>query len=246
MRRVVIVQARMTSTRLPGKVLMELAGKPMLERQIERLRACQAVDEIAIATTDGPADDAIAALARRLDLPAIRGSEHDVLARYAQAAAATDADLVVRITSDCPLIDPGRVDAVIDALAQRRDRCDYASNTLERHLPRGLDCEALWRDVLERVDRIATSAPAREHVTWHIYAERPELFLLHAVRGGELGAELRWTVDTDADLALIRKLYDELGLADRIAPADEIVAYVRARPELAAINTHITQKDPAA
>src|SRR3954454_20051817 len=171
MRRVVIVQARMTSTRLPGKVLMDLEGKPLLERELERLARCQRAEEIVLGVTTNPDDDPLLGLAERLGLRWYRGSEHDVLARYAGAAREAEADLVVRVTSDCPLIDPDETDAVIAALQERRAAVDYASNRLEPHLPRGLDIEALWRDVLDRMDRMASSRPAREHVTWFFYAE---------------------------------------------------------------------------
>jgi spore coat polysaccharide biosynthesis protein SpsF len=246
MHRVVIVQARMTSQRLPGKVLMEVGGRPMLEHQLARLGRCAAADEIVLAVTTNPDDEPLVALARRLGLRWHRGSEHDVLARYAGAAREAAAGLVVRVTSDCPLIDPDEVDAVIAALEERRATADYASNRLEPHLPRGLDAEALWRDVLERTHRLAVSAPAREHVTWFCYAERPDLFALHAVRRPFDAADLRWTVDTPDDLALVRRLYAELGLAERHVPAAEIVAHVRRHPELAAINAHVAQKSPTA
>src|SRR5919108_3261124 len=138
MRRVVIVQARMTSTRLPGKVLLDLAGRPMLERQLERLSACERADEIVLAVTTNPDDEPLVDLARRLGLRCHRGSEHDVLARYAGAAREAGAGLVVRVTSDCPLADAGEVDVVVAELEERRATCDYASNGLEPHLPRGL------------------------------------------------------------------------------------------------------------
>lgn len=246
MRRVIVVQARMTSTRLPGKVLMDLAGKPMLERQLDRLRRCERADEVMLAVTENAADDPLVDFARRYGVPCHRGSEHDVLGRYVGAARAACADLVVRVTSDCPLIDPEETDAVIAALEERRETCDYASNRLEPHLPRGLDTEALWRDVLDRMDRMATSKPAREHVTWFCYAERPELFALHPVRRDVDAHDLRWTVDTPDDLEMVRALYDALGLADRPVPLAEVLAFVRAHPEIAAINGHIEQKDPTA
>ncbi|MGH3026673.1 MAG: cytidylyltransferase domain-containing protein, partial [Gaiellaceae bacterium] len=179
MRTVVLVQARMTSTRLPGKVLMDLAGRPMLERQLERLGRSELADEIVIATTTNPADDPLVEIARRLRLRCHRGSEHDVLSRCLGASREAVAEIVVRITSDCPLIDPVEADIVIDELRQRRSSCDYASNTLEPGLPRGLDCEAMWLDTLERMARLATSAAAREHVTWFCYGERPDLFAVH-------------------------------------------------------------------
>jgi spore coat polysaccharide biosynthesis protein SpsF len=244
MHRAVIVQARMTSTRLPGKVLMDVAGRPMLERELERLLRCQRADEIVLAVTTNDDDDPLVELARRLDLRWHRGSEHDVLGRYAGAAGEAGADVVVRVTSDCPLIDPVEADAVIAALEQ--ERCDYASNILERTLPRGLDTEALWRDVLERAHRLASSPPAREHVTWFVHTERPDLFLLHSVRRPYDAADLRWTVDTPRDLALVRRLYAELGLAERPLATAEIVEHVRAHPELATLNADVTQKDPTA
>lgn len=246
MRRVIVVQARMTSTRLPGKVLMDLAGKPLLERQLERLRRCARADEVMLAVTENAADDPLAEFARRFDVRCHRGSEHDVLARYAGAAREAQADLVVRVTSDCPLIDPAETDAVIAALEERRATHDYASNRLEPHLPRGLDTEALWRDTLDRMDRMATSKPAREHVTWFCYAERAELFSLHSVRRPVDAHDLRWTVDTPDDLEMVRTLYDRLGLADAPLPLADVVAFVRSRPEIAAINGHVEQKDPTA
>src|ERR1700754_3244436 len=169
----------MTSTRLPGKVLMELSGRPMLERQLERLARCAHADEIVLAVTSKASDEPIVELARRMGLRWYRGSEDDVLSRYVGAAREAQADLVVRVTSDCPLIDPVETDAVIAALEARRERVDYASTRLEPHLPRGLDTEALWRDTLDRMDRMGTSKPSREHVTWVCYAERPDLFSLH-------------------------------------------------------------------
>ncbi len=246
MRRVIVVQARMTSSRLPGKVLMDLEGRPLLERELERLARCERADEVVVAVTDRPADDPLVALAGRLGVRWHRGPEHDVLARYVGAAREAAADLVVRVTSDCPLVDPQETDIVIAALEERRTRSDYASNRVESHLPRGLDTEALWRDALERMDRLATSRPAREHVTWFCYAERPDLFELHWVRRPFDAGDLRWTVDTADDLAMVRRLYAELGLADRPRPLAEVIAFVRDHPEIAALNAHVEQKDPTA
>jgi spore coat polysaccharide biosynthesis protein SpsF len=153
--------------------------------------------------------------------------------------------LVVRVTADCPLIDPDETDLVVLALEECRSSCDYASNSLERSLPRGLDVEAFWYDVLERVHRLATSPPAREHVTLFCYEERPELFALHSVRRPYDAADLRWTVDTAEDLATVRRLYGDLGLADRILPLCDMIAHVRQHPEIAALNARIAQRDPA-
>jgi spore coat polysaccharide biosynthesis protein SpsF len=212
----------------------------MLERQLERLKRCAHADEIVVATTVNAGDEPLVELAERAGVRWFRGSERDVLARYLGAALEADADLVVRVTSDCPLIDPVETDAVIEALERRRDSADYASNFLERHLPRGLETEALWRDVLERNDRLGTSAPAREHVTFHIHAERPDRFELLAVRRPHEAHDLRWTVDTPEDLEVVRAIYAALGPEPR--PLGEVIAWARAHPEVSALNAHVVQK----
>jgi spore coat polysaccharide biosynthesis protein SpsF len=242
MRRVVVVQARMTSTRLPGKVLMDLDGQPLLERQLTRLERCERVDEIVLAVTVNATDDPLVALADRLGLRWHRGSEDDVLGRYVGAAREADADMVVRVTSDCPLIDATETDAVIGALEARRDSCDYANNFAEPVLPLGLATEALWRDVLERANRMATSVSAREHVTPFIHSERPELFVLHGVRGSVEAPELRWTVDTPEDLAVVRALWAGLELSNHVVTLREMVDYARTHPEIGALNAAIMQK----
>src|SRR5687767_7584473 len=143
MKVVIVVQARMTSTRLPGKVLMDVSGRPMLAWQIERLQRC-AAQEIVLATTSNAADDPVVELAARLGIRSFRGSEHDVLARFVGAARQAHADVVVRVTADCPLLDPAITDRVINELLEHRGECDYASNVLRRTYPRGLDVEAFF------------------------------------------------------------------------------------------------------
>lgn len=241
----VVVQARMTSTRLPGKVLMDLGGKPLLERQVERLARCREADEIVIACTTNAEDDPLVDLARRLGLRWFRGSEDDVLSRYVGAAREAGAEMVVRVTSDCPLIDPDETGAVIAALRERRETVDYASNIQERVLPRGLDTEALWRDVLERAGRMATSESAREHVTPFVHRERRDLFVVHSVRGSVEAPDLRWTVDQPEDLAMVRALWEAAGLGERYLGAAEVVAFVREHPEIAALNASVAQKPEA-
>jgi spore coat polysaccharide biosynthesis protein SpsF len=239
MRRVIVIQARMTSTRLPGKVLMELDGRTVIEQQLARLQRCRQADEIVWAVTTNAADDPLVALAERLGVRWYRGSEDDVLSRYLGAAREAAADLVVRVTSDCPLIDAGEVDAVIEGLTPEDD---YAANFLERRLPRGLETEALWRDTLERTARMATSKPAREHVTFFIHVERPDLFERRAIVRPYDAGELRWTVDTADDLELVRRIYRDLDLGATQLGFADILAHVREHPELAAINAHIEQK----
>jgi spore coat polysaccharide biosynthesis protein SpsF len=246
MRRVIIVQARMTSTRLPGKVLMDVAGRPMLSHQIARLRACREADAIVVATTTNREDDPVVALAEQEGVGSFRGSEHDVLGRYVGAARTFAADLIVRVTADCPLIDPDVTDVAIRELSDHAHECDYVCNFVPRTYPRGLDVEVFFRDGLERVDRLARSTPAREHVTPTFYADRPDLFLRRSIRDREDNSDLRWTVDTPEDLRVIRGLYEDLDLASEMLPYRQVVEYARSRPELSTANASIHTWDPLA
>lgn len=242
MKRVIIVQARMGSTRLPGKVLLEVEGRPMLAQQLRRLRACRLADEVIVATTTSPADQPIIELAETEGVRWFRGSEHDVLSRYVEAAREAQAEVIVRVTADCPLIDPEETGRVIETLVSDGGRCDYASNIVKRTFPRGLDAEALFRDTLERVHRLGRSDSAREHVTSFILRERPELFAVASVTDRDNNADLRWTVDMPEDLELIRRIYRALGLGERLVGYREILRYIRANPELAAINAAVVQR----
>lgn len=237
MRIVAIVQARMGSSRLPGKVLAEIGGATMLAQVVRRLRGARSIADIVIATSTAPGDDAVVGEAGRLGAGVHRGPQDDVLARFLGAARAHRADTIVRVTADCPLLDAGVVDQVVGALD---GAVDYASNTHERSYPRGLDAEALHRDTLERIARLGTSPAAREHVTAFVM-EAPSLFRIAQLRAEHDDSDLRWTVDTPEDLAMVRALYRELDLAGAPRPYREVVAAVRARPELAA-NAHVTQK----
>jgi spore coat polysaccharide biosynthesis protein SpsF len=246
MKTAIIVQARMTSRRLPGKVLLPVAGRPMLAQQIRRLRACAAADEILIATTTNAADDPVADLARVEDVGCFRGDEQDVLSRYLGAARKAQADAIVRITADCPLIDPAITDGVIRELTAHPGECDYAANILERSYPRGLDTEAFWFDTLLRMDRLGRSPAAREHVTVVARSEYPALFLRRSCKDSADNSDLRWTVDAPEDLAVVRAIYEGLHLADRIAGYAEILGWARTHGELARSNQAIRTWDPHA
>ena len=209
MRTVAVVQARLGSTRLPGKVLLPLAGQPLLSRVMSRAARASSVDDVVVATTTLASDDRIVDLAEREGWPVVRGSETDLLERYVQAARSHRADRVVRITSDCPLIDPGLIDDVAAAL--EREAGDYASNTLEpRTYPRGLDVEVVTRDALEVADREDVDAASREHATPFIRRD-PKRFRLVRVAGVRDESAHRWTVDTPADYELVRRVYETLG-----------------------------------
>jgi len=245
MKIVAIVQARMGSTRLPGKILMDVAGRPMIAQQLRRLQKCSLVNEIVVATTIHDIDDPVVRLAEHEGVTWYRGSQSDVLARYVEAAEQTKADVIVRLTADCPLIDPQITDKVIQELVDHSSSCDYASNVQQRTFPRGLDVEAFFRDTLLRIDRLGQSTSAREHVTIVPRSERPDLFLCRSVTDTEDNSDLRWTVDTETDLKLIRILYEELDLGNRVAPYREILGYARSHPDLSEINQQIETWSPA-
>jgi spore coat polysaccharide biosynthesis protein SpsF len=244
MKVVAVIQARMASTRLPGKVLADVAGQPMLAQQIRRLKTCLNLDDLVIATTVNSTDEPIVEFAKREGIDYIRGSEQDVLSRFVEAARHTKADVVVRLTADCPLIDPGITDQVIQEIIEHAHECDYASNVIKRSYPRGLDVEAFFVDTLFRMDRLARSALAREHVTVFLRSEHTELFLMRDIVDTADNTDLRWTVDSPVDLELIRLLYSSLGLGEQFTPYPEILSYVRKHPELVTMNTHVETWTP--
>lgn len=229
----------MTSTRLPGKVLMPLAGEPMLTRLIERLRRVRRADGIVVATTTNATDDPIAALCAQLGVPCHRGSEHDVLSRYADAARLHGAGVVVRITSDCPLIDPSLIDQVI--ATHEEGGSDYVSNMLPPTWPYGMAVEVFSAAALAQAHAEATQAAEREHVTPFIYWH-PERYRLRNVASPVDLSQHRWTVDTPEDYALVGRLFDHLmPNHPRFTQAD-VLALLDQHPDWIALNQHIQQK----
>ncbi|MGD0622022.1 MAG: glycosyltransferase family protein [Thermacetogeniaceae bacterium] len=241
MKTVIIVQARMTSTRLPKKILLPVLNKPLLEYQVERLRRVRLCDDLVIATTENKTDDPVVELCRMLQVPYFRGPEEDVLARYFGAALEFEADTVVRITSDCPLIDPEIIDKVIDAFNGHGDRFDYVSNSLKRTYPRGMDTEVLPFNVLKEAYVEAVAAEEREHVTPFIYL-RPGRYRLGSVVNDVDHANYRLTVDTREDFELIKLLIEKLYPSNPLFNLQDILGLLLANPEWAAINSHIEQK----
>lgn len=217
----------MGSTRLPGKVLMDIAGRPMLARVVERLGRCERLTDILVARTQLVEDRAIIGATGEFTY-AWPGRPEDVLGRYTAAAAYVDADVIVRITADCPLIDPEVVDAAVAKLTADPSRYDFVSNCIRRTYPKGLDVEVFWRDTLERMNRLAISAEDREHVCTYAYRTRPDLFRLGEVwdEGGD-NSDLNWSVDTAEDLARIRWFYDCLPLAREHIGYRNIIRYER-------------------
>ncbi|UTP38611.1 glycosyltransferase family protein [Phenylobacterium sp. LH3H17] len=227
-----ILQARMSSTRLPGKVLADLAGAPMIARQIERLSRARAIDRLIVATSDDRSDDVLADHLTKAGVEVFRGSMQDVLARYAGAAAALDeADLVVRLTADCPLTDPGLIDTMIGR--QLASQAHYTATTLPtRTYPKGLDAEVMSVGTLRLAAAEAVDPYEREHVTPFIY-RRPERFTLGGVSQDRDEGEVRWTVDRPDDLDFVRAVYEALYREGEHFTSDDIRRLVRGRPDLA-------------
>jgi spore coat polysaccharide biosynthesis protein SpsF len=238
MKTVAIIQARMGSSRLPRKVLKDLGGATVLDRVLNRLGRSRLIQESLVATTTEPADDAIVEHCERTGWKVFRGSEQDVLDRYYQATKYLNADVVVRITSDCPVIDPEVTDATIRAFLDQH--ADYASNIQVRTYPRGLDTEVVTVQALERAWRESTKPYQREHVTPYIY-ENPGKFKLHGIENDVDCSQHRWTVDTPEDLQLLRAIYAQFGGRDDFGWR-EVLELVEADPSLADINRNITQK----
>ena len=236
---VAVIQARMNSQRLPGKVMMKVGPNPILGHVVKRLRRCRELSQVTVATTDRPDDQRIRDFCDRYRIPWIAGSETDVLSRYRKAARMLQAERIVRITADCPFIDPGVVDRTVRIMAQYPD-VEYASHVFPRRsLPRGLDCEVVSRQALERVSFMATEARYREHVTLLIH-DRHQEFQTMGWSSPHDHSELRWTVDTPADLKLVRSIYDFFG-HDRFDWRDVLNAY-DFRPDWRDINAHVRQK----
>lgn len=240
---VTIIQARMASSRLPGKVLLEISGRPMLSWVIGRVRLSQLVDEVVVATTHDPGDDAIVDFCSQQGVKSFRGSHHDVLDRYYQAAKANLADVVVRVTADCPVIDPQVIDLTITRFLQAK--VDFAANRLpppwKRTYPIGLDTEVCTFAALERAWKEATESFEREHVMPYFYDQDGRFRILLVDHDPDYGY-LRWTVDTPQDLELLQKITDFFG--DRL---DfnwlEIVRLVEENPSLAEINASVRAKN---
>lgn len=235
---VAIIQARMGSTRLPGKVLMDIGGASMLARVVNRTRRAQLVNQVIVATTTSPIDNLIAQECYKLGVGVFRGNEDDVLDRYYQAALKFNADAIVRITSDCPLIDSHLIDVVVNQIFL--NQWDYASNVQTRWFPRGLDTEVVTFAALEHAWREATEPYQRAHVTPYIY-QHPELFRLGAVCADKDYSAQRWTVDTIQDLELVRAIYERFENQGTFGWR-EALAVVEREPRLMELNRAIQQK----
>lgn len=237
-----VVQARMSSSRLPGKILAEVGGTPMLAKVVARARRALTVSSVVVATTTNESDDAVEDLGASIDVAVVRGSELDVLSRYAATAAAfPEAEHIVRVTADCPFIDPGVIDDVV-RLCLDEDLgygTNQPTNLVLQTFPHGLAVECFTRDVLERTSQEASQRLEREHVTPAMYADP-------TVRVGHIAVERdytahRWTVDTPEDLAVVRALHDALGHSEPYGWRD-ILEVAERNPDLELANRGVHQK----
>lgn len=246
MKKVAIIQTRMGSTRLPGKVMKIIMDKPIIEHVVNRVKASKEIDDIIIATTTKKEDDIIVEEAQKLNVKYFRGSENDVLSRYYYAAKEVNADIVIRITSDCPLIDPQIIDKIIKLFIEtsKKEKIDYLSNTIERTYPRGLDVEVFNFETLEKAFKEADRPYQREHVTPYIY-ENPEIFKIKQIKNNVDYSNYRWTLDTIEDFKVIKIIYKNSHKENELFYMEDILKFQEEHPEISKINEKVRQKELA-
>lgn len=235
-----ILQARMTSTRLPGKVMMSILGKPMFIRQIERIKRSKRIDRLILATSTDESDDIIEKVAKEYGIECYRGSLDDVLDRFYQVAKAYKPEHVVRLTADCPLTDWEVIDQIIDK--HLKENNDYTSNTIEPTFPDGLDAEILNFKALEEAWKKGEKISDRDNVTIYVY-RRPEQFKLGSIKNNVDLSKLRWTVDEPEDFELIEKIYNSLYPENNSFLTQDILDLIAENPELESINSKFERNE---
>ena len=242
---VAIIQARLGSTRLPQKILLDIAGQSMLERVVSRVQKASLIDEVVIATTDSDADQRLVQYCKDRNWNYYCGSEDDVLSRYVETAQVFSASRIVRVTSDCPLIDPDIIDELLrlSSLGSVDSDLDYCCNFYPvRRYPRGLDCESISTLALNRIDQLARNREYREHVTLYAY-RNPAEFSIGSLSCSTDCSEFRWTVDTPQDLELVRTIYRHFeSTGDHDFGWRQAFAACQANPEWQKINQLVVQK----
>lgn len=227
-----LLQARMASTRLPGKVMMPLLGIPMILQQWRRITRSTGINVFAVATSSAPSDDVLAEFCQAHGMAVFRGAHNDVLARFVAAAHEYPAARhIVRLTADCPLADPEVIDACVALHIQ--EAADYTSNCIRRTFPKGLDVEVMTRETLARLHQVATTREEREHVTLHVY-RNPDSFRIASLSQAADASAMRWTVDTPADFRFVEQIYAALFPSNPMFSRHDVHALLSARPELSA------------
>ncbi len=241
MKTIVMIQARLASSRLPRKVLQDIEGHSMLARVVNRARQATIPDDVVVATTTESTDDELASVCEKQGWSCFRGSNLDVLDRFYQAASAFDADFLVRVSSDCPLVDPEILDRVVGELVNSSGTLDYAANILvPRTFPHGVDVEALTFEALKKSWTDATDVSCREHVTPWIY-QNPDRFRIRNVTNVVDESHYRWTVDTPEDLETVSRICRHFGDTD--FRFQDVIEACRQHPEWSHINDHIQQRN---
>ncbi|QQG46245.1 MAG: glycosyltransferase family protein [Candidatus Niyogibacteria bacterium] len=237
-----IIQARLGSSRLPGKVLKNICGKPMLEHLLERVKRAKSLDKIIVATTEKPEDGAVAELAKNYGVEFFRGSEKDVLDRYYQTAKKFSVTHIVRLTGDCPLMDPEIINEVVNFYVQNLDKYDYVSNVHPPTYPDGMDVEAFSIDVLEKSRQEAELPSEREHVTAYI-GNHPEIFRACNVKYKTDVSGIRLTVDNREDFAVMSSVFRELYAKNENFNLDDILNLYKENPEIFSANSRIKRNE---
>ncbi|SDK53662.1 spore coat polysaccharide biosynthesis protein SpsF [Maridesulfovibrio ferrireducens] len=235
-----IIQARMTSSRLPGKILMPVLEKPLLQYMIERVQRASCVESIVLATTVNKEDDPTAELGNKLGVEVFRGSEDDVLDRFFKTAQQYGGKHLMRLTGDCPLIDPDLLDELADFYFA--GGYDYALNCLEPTLPDGLDAEIISMKALEEVHAKATRPSQREHVTLYV-KDNPDDFKIGSWKNSTDNSHLRWTVDNREDFELIKIILEHLYLRNPLFKMQDVIELLQNNPEMLATNAHIARNE---
>lgn len=233
-----VLQARMTSARLPGKVLEPILEKPMIIRQLHRLNQSQLLGEIVVATSTHESDDQLVSVLESEGIAVYRGDLEDVLGRFVGVVNRLQADVVVRLTADCPLASPRVVDRVISEFLS--NEIDYASNTLVPTFPDGLDVEVVAADALRWLETNSSDPHEREHVTLGVY-RRPGQFRLRNVENESPLGHLRWTVDVQEDLDFVRWVYEELGVNEPVFDLPEVLELLKIHPHMSRTDSEQTR-----
>jgi spore coat polysaccharide biosynthesis protein SpsF len=238
------IEARMTSSRLPGKVLLSAAGRPMLDHLVDRLRAVALLDEIVLATTINDQDEPLVKFAKEKGIPCYRGSEEDVMERVLKAAESVSADIIVEITGDCPILDPLLVEQTIQVFLN--NDCDYASNANVRSYPDGMDTQVFRLETLRKSFSMTSDPLDREHVTLHI-RQHPKIFRqVNLVATSDLfWPELGLTLDEQHDYILLKKIIEHFGDGNKLFSCREAIGLLRNNPEWLEINRHVKRKGDA-
>ena len=240
MKVVVTIEARMSSRRLPGKVLLPAAGRPFLSHMIERVKQVPGISEIVIATTDNPADSILEKFAQENCVSVFRGSEEDVMGRVLAAAEMVSADVIVELTGDCPIIDPAIIDDCVQLYLS--SDCDYVSNCVERSYPDGMDVQVFSVDALRKSADMTVDPFDREHVTLHI-RRSPDIFkMCDLVAPKELTwPELGLTLDEQADYEMLKVITEELYISSPFFSCEDVIDFLRRRPEVRALNQTVSR-----